>query len=189
LVSNALAVATLAALLPVTGRICDRVGRKPMYTAGALWLFLCAYPAFRLAQAGTLLDAYLGQALLAVGVAIYGSALFVGLVELFPTAVRCRSHGISYNVSVALFGGATPLIATALIGATGDSVSPAMYAMAAIATIGLLGIVLVPETFRVGLRSSIFPETTPSRPASDSAVDKRDLHGLTAMSGPSISRS
>jgi len=77
--------------------------------------------------------------LLAVGVSIYASALFVGLVELFPTALCCRGHGISYNISVAVFGGTTPLIATALIG-----------------TIWLADILLVPETRNIDLRSSIY---------------------------------
>ncbi len=96
--------------------------------------------------------------MLAIGVALYASALFVGLIELFPTVVRCRSHGISYNLSVALFGGTTPLIATALIGATGNSVAPAFYAMALIGTLGLLGIILVPETKSIDLRTSVYTE-------------------------------
>ncbi len=96
--------------------------------------------------------------MLAVGVALYASALFVGLIELFPTVVRCRSHGISYNLSVALFGGTTPLIATALIGATGNPLVPAFYAMALIATLGALGIFLVPETKDVDLRTSVYVE-------------------------------
>jgi MHS family proline/betaine transporter-like MFS transporter len=96
--------------------------------------------------------------LLAVGVAIYSSALLVGLVELFPTALRCRGHGISYNVAVAVFGGTTPFIATALVATTGSSVAPAFYAMAMIGTIGLVGILLVPETRDVTLRTSIYGE-------------------------------
>ena len=161
LLSNSGAVVTLAALLPLMGRLCDRLGRKRMYAAGAIWLFATAYPAFRLAESGTFLGALAGQMMLAIGVAIYASAMFIGLVELFPTAARCRGHGISYNLSVALFGGTTPLIATALIGGTGSSVAPAFYAMAAIATIGLAGILLVPETKDIGLRESIF--TTPGQ--------------------------
>ena len=100
--------------------------------------------------------------LLAAGVSIYASALFVGLVELFPTALCCRGHGISYNISVAVFGGTTPLIATALIGATGSSVAPAFYAMAVIGTVGLVGILLVPETKNVSLRTSIYGTLDPA---------------------------
>lgn len=156
LVTNGSAVAVLALLLPFTGRLSDRYGRRRMYAAGAAWLFVTAYPAFVLASSGTLVGAFVGQLFLAVGVALYASALFVGLIELFPTAVRCRSHGISYNLSVALFGGTTPLVATALIGATGLTVAPAFYAMALIGTLGLAGILMVPETKDVDLRTSVY---------------------------------
>ena len=86
-----------------------------MYAAGAAWLFISAYPAFLLAGSASLAGALIGQFFLAFGVPVYTSAMFVGLIELFPTAVRCRSHGISYNAAVAIFGGTTPLVAAALI--------------------------------------------------------------------------
>jgi MHS family proline/betaine transporter-like MFS transporter len=156
LFTNSGAVITLAVLLPFTGMLCDRIGRKPMYAIGAAWLFVTAYPTFLLAGSGSVWGALIGQMMIAVGVALYASALFVGLVELFPTALRCRGHGISYNISVALFGGTTPFIATALIAATGSSLAPAFYAMALIGTIGLAGILLVPETRNIDLRSSIY---------------------------------
>jgi MHS family proline/betaine transporter-like MFS transporter len=156
LFTNSGAVITMALLLPVMGRLSDRFGRRPMYAAGAAWLFVTAYPAFLLAGSGSVVGALVGQMLIAVGVAIYTSALLVGLVELFPTAVRCRGHGISYNVAVAVFGGTTPFIAAALVAATGSPVAPALYAMAMIGTIGLAGILLVPETRNVNLRTSIY---------------------------------
>jgi len=156
LLSNAAAVVVLAILLPFMGRLCDRFGRKRMYAAGAAWLFISAYPAFLLAGSGSLAGALIGQFFLAFGVAVYTSAMFVGLIELFPTAVRCRSHGISYNAAVAIFGGTTPLVAAALISATGNSLAPAFYAMAIIVVFGIAGIVLVPETKDVSLRESIY---------------------------------
>src|SRR5919107_1120681 len=158
LFSNSGAIITMALLLPVMGRLSDRFGRRPMYAAGALWLFVTAYPTFLPAGSVSFVGALIGQMLLAVGVAIYSSALLVGLVELFPTALRCRGHGISYNVAVAVFGGTTPFIATALVATTGSSVAPAFYAMAMIGTIGLVGILLVPETRDVTLRTSIYGE-------------------------------
>lgn len=176
LITNCAAVAVLALLLPFTGRLSDRLGRRSMYAAGAIWLFVTAYPAFVLAGSGTVLGALLGQIFLAVGVALYASALFVGLIELFPTAVRCRSHGISYNLSVALFGGTTPLVATAIIGATGNSVAPAFYAMALIGTLGLLGVLLVPETKSVDLRTSVFRSPTAAQQPAARATRPEQQH-------------
>jgi MHS family proline/betaine transporter-like MFS transporter len=74
--------------------------------------------------------------------------------------MRCRGHGISYNISVAIFGGATPIIATALISWSGSSIAPAVYAMILIGTVGLAGVLLVPETKGVSLRSSVFNDVT-----------------------------
>jgi MHS family proline/betaine transporter-like MFS transporter len=162
LISNAIAVAALASLYPFMGVISDRVGRRPMYAAGATWLFVTAYPALKLAGSGSFGGAISGQLLLAIGVAIYGGAFFVGVIELFPTALRARGHGISYNASVALFGGATPLIATALIGATGNPVAPAFYGMALIGCIAVFGILLVPETSRLNLRTSFYASRGPA---------------------------
>ncbi|WP_256983440.1 MFS transporter [Rhodococcus sp. 15-649-2-2] len=176
LLSNMAAIMVLAALLPVMGKLCDRLGRKPMYYAGAIWLFVAAYPAFALAGSGTVAGAFVGQALLSIGLSMYGAAMFTGMVEIFPTALRCRGHGISYNLSVALFGGTTPLIAAALISATGNPVAPAFYAMAGIGLIGLVGVWLVPETKNTDLRSSVYglpssavPGRTDETDASDSA--------------------
>jgi MFS family permease len=50
---------------------------------------------------------------------VYGpSAAF--LVELFPARIRYTSLSISYHVGNGLFGGMLPLIATAIVAATGD---------------------------------------------------------------------
>lgn len=155
LMSNAGSVIFAAVTLPIAGRVCDRVGRKAMYILGAAWLLVTVYPAFLLAGSGSLLGALGGQLLIAGGITIYGGAMYVGLIELFPTVVRARGHGISYNAAVAIFGGATPFIATALVGASGNVLAPALYAIAVIATIGMLGVFLVPETRDVSLRSSI----------------------------------
>ncbi|OZC61966.1 MFS transporter [Rhodococcus sp. 15-725-2-2b] len=172
LLSNMAAIMVLAALLPVMGILCDRLGRKPMYYAGAIWLLVAAYPAFALAGSGTVAGAFVGQALLSIGLSVYGAAMFTGMVEIFPTALRCRGHGISYNLSVALFGGTTPLIAATLISVTGNPVSPAFYAMALIGLIGLVGVWLVPETKNTDLRTSVYglprSDSEPVVEASDS---------------------
>lgn len=45
--------------------------------------------------------------------------------------MRYGSQSIGFNVSVSLFGGTTPLVVTALIGATGNMMMPAHHMMAA----------------------------------------------------------
>ena len=51
------------------------------------------------------------------------------LAEIFPTGTRSTGLALSYNLSVTLFGGFAPLIATSLIAATGDKLAPSYYVM------------------------------------------------------------
>ncbi|MFE7539221.1 hypothetical protein [Streptomyces platensis] len=46
------------------------------------------------------------------------------LPALFPTRLRYGALSISFNISVSLFGGTTPLIASGLVQATGDDMIP-----------------------------------------------------------------
>jgi MHS family proline/betaine transporter-like MFS transporter len=50
-------------------------------------------------------------------------------VELFPTAIRYGGIAVAYNLTVAVFGGVTPLASASLIAWTGDPLSPAWYVM------------------------------------------------------------
>lgn len=61
--------------------------------------------------------------------------IHTALMELFPASVRTTSYSIGYNVGLAIFGGAGPLMVTALISSSGDPGIPAYYViLAALAT-------------------------------------------------------
>jgi MHS family proline/betaine transporter-like MFS transporter len=154
LLANAVAVLFIAALTPLLGALSDRVGRKPLLWSGAAWLTVAAYPAFMLAASGSVIGAFVGQILLAIGIAIFASAYFVTSVEVFPTAVRCSSHGLATNLEIAIFGGTAPLISAALVNGFGTQ-APAYYMMLLIVTLGVWGILITPETRGVSLRTSV----------------------------------
>ncbi|AQV99150.1 MFS transporter (plasmid) [Cupriavidus necator] len=160
LVSNAIAVVVLSVLLPLGGLLSDRFGRKRVLTVGAAWLALAAYPAMHLAASGTLAGAMIGQVLLAIGLGINGGASFVAAPEFFPTSFRATGHAISYQISVALFGGTSPFIATYLTQTIGTPLAPAFY-VAAIAFACLIATQFIPETRGVRLRTSV--EDSPNR--------------------------
>jgi MHS family proline/betaine transporter-like MFS transporter len=46
------------------------------------------------------------------------------LVELFPSA---RGYSVPFNIGVGLAGGTPPVVATSLIGATGNMLAPAWF--------------------------------------------------------------
>ena len=50
--------------------------------------------------------------------------------DLFPTRVRFSGVAVSYNLSQTLFGGTVPLLAAALVSATGSATAPALVVVA-----------------------------------------------------------
>jgi MHS family proline/betaine transporter-like MFS transporter len=158
LATNATAVMSIVILMPVFGMLADRIGRKRLMLAGAVWFAVVAYPALQLAGTATTLGALAGQLLLAIGVALFGAGGFVTLLELFPTTLRFTGHAISYNLGYAIFGGTTPLIAAALVGGFGSAMAPGFY-MIAVAVIGIIVVAATPETRDVLLRTARSDET------------------------------
>lgn len=151
LATSAVAILLLSCMIVVGGRVGDRIGRKRVMTMGAVWLAGVAYPALQLAGSGTVMGALVGQALIGIGVGFYGGASFPAAVEFFPTSFRATGHAVSYQVTVAIFGGTTPLIAARLIEACGSPLAPAYYVIA-IAILSIVAIQCVPETKDVRLR-------------------------------------
>lgn len=69
------------------------------------------------------------MSVLGVCVALFNGGCGAAMVELFPTAIRYGGIAMSYNLTVAVFGGVTPLASASLITLTGDPLSPAWYVM------------------------------------------------------------
>ena len=134
-------VAAFIALLTVGffGVLSDRVGRRPVYVAGAVFTALFAFPFFWLADTGN--TAALWVALI-VGLAIGHSSMYGAqsayFSELFDADVRYSGASLGYQLGAALIGGFTPLIAAALLLASDDRPWPvALY------IIGLCSITVV----------------------------------------------
>ena len=70
------------------------------------------------------------------------------LVELFPTRIRYSSMSLPYHIGNGWFGGFLPTIAFAMVAATGDITYGLWYPIVVAALCFLIGIVLLPETFR-----------------------------------------
>ena len=113
--------------IPFAARLADRVGRRPMLIWSAIAMAVLTYPAYLVMQQGSFVLAVFGIVVLAVLFAGHTGVIHTVLMELFPASVRTTSYSIGYNVGLAIFGGAGPLVVTALIGSTGDPGIPAYY--------------------------------------------------------------
>ncbi|MFB6956679.1 MFS transporter [Streptomyces sp. NPDC056309] len=124
-------MALMMIVQPFAGALTDRVGRRPVIAVGCAGFLFLSIPALLLIRQGSLAAVGLGMAALGLLLVCFTAAMPSALPALFPTRVRYGSLSIGFNVSVSLFGGTTPLVVTALIGATGNLMMPAYYMMAA----------------------------------------------------------
>jgi MFS family permease len=119
----------------------DRVSRRALLAGGSALLLLGCWPFFHAVATHSLpLVPLIVVAGLVAG--LPGGAWGAMLAEMFATRVRFSGVALSANVSFAVFGGTTPLIATTLIKATGDGAAPAAV-MAVTAALALLGCLFV----------------------------------------------
>lgn len=119
-------------LLPVMGALSDRIGRKPLLIAATVLGALLAYPLMSWLVAAPSFGRLLAvELLLATIYATYNGAFIVYLTEVIPAHVRTVGFSLAYSLATAIFGGFTPAISTALIGATGDKAIPGAWCAAA----------------------------------------------------------
>ena len=115
---------------PFAGHFSDKFGRSGILTGTAWLFFLTTFPLFFLMVAfPSLVTAIFAASWLSLVKAGYSGVLPSQLSELFPTPVRGIGVSLSFAVAVTIFGGFTPFIATSLIAATGNSLSPSFYIM------------------------------------------------------------
>ena len=144
--ANTVALLLYIILIPVFGLISDKVGRKPVLLASCGGVAVLTYPLFKLLLSGVDTPAYVAILLLfSCLLAMYSGPAGATVAELFPTRIRSKWLGIGYGVSVAIFGGFTPFIATWLIGVLGSPLAPSYYVIAA-AIVGGVFVIFMKET-------------------------------------------
>jgi MFS family permease len=149
------------------GWISDRIGRRTTYIIGWVLQLGGVFALFPLVNTGNIWGVFGGVAILTIGLGLtYGpqAALYS---ELFPAPIRFSGVSISYAIGAILGGAFAPTIATALVQATGTTVSVTYY-LAGMTVIGLIATLLLRD------RSGI-----PLGPDHEAEQEKSPIYGAS----------
>ena len=146
-----IASVAMLVVIPWSGHISDKVGRRPLILIGGLGVAVWAFPYFGLVGTASLPLIFLAVVVgFVFQVLTYGPiASYLG--ELFAPNVRYSGASLAYQLSAIIVSGGTPFLMTALIAGTGSTLPVAAYIL-------LMGLItfacawFLPETNPAGVR-------------------------------------
>jgi MHS family shikimate/dehydroshikimate transporter-like MFS transporter len=137
------AAVIMCGTVPLFGALSDKVGRRPVFAAGAIVVALSAFPLFAMIESGSTPLLFLGVIVI-MGLGhplMYGpqAALYS---EMFPPQVRYSGASLGYQIG-GMLGGLVPLLASALLISYDNASWPMAALLAGIAVISLLSLLTI----------------------------------------------
>lgn len=140
------ALAVYAGLCPLAGRASDRFGRRRTVLFGCAGHAVLGIPMFLLLGTGDLLAIAVALLLFGIIQAPINANTSLILIELFPASTRLTAGSVGFNLGVGAPSGFGPLVAAALVVATGLSYSPGFFLSGVALVCGAILFALLPET-------------------------------------------
>ncbi|MGW4488307.1 MFS transporter [Amycolatopsis sp. NPDC004368] len=108
----------------------DRFGSRRVYAIGAVTAVVWPVPMFLLVDTGNAVPAFVSFAIAALVQGIMAGAQGGLFTDLFDVRVRYSGISIAYQLGGMVGGAVTPIVATALFGASGSSILVGLYVTA-----------------------------------------------------------
>ena len=133
-----------AVILPISGWLSDRFGRKRIYLIGSVATGIFGFICF--AMLNTMVPAWIFLGIILSFVPhdlMYGPQAAL-IAECFTPRLRCSGCSIGYQLASVIAGGPAPLIATALLAAFGSGYVIAVYILFC-AIVSIVATALMPD--------------------------------------------
>jgi MFS family permease len=176
------------------GWLSDRIGRKPIILGGCLIAAITYVPLY-IAMNNFANPTFEGGKVVAGGASpeiiplialvfiqvVYVTAVYgpiaAFLVEFFPARIRYTSLSVPYHLGNGWFGGFVPLIATAIVAATGNLYAGLAYPIIVALMTAVVGWFFIPETFRRSIWQEVGGHRAPGTAGREEAPPDTALAG------------
>lgn len=142
---NTVALFSILFIIPLSGYLSDRIGRRPLALFASFGTFVLAWPLWWMMHQPNFAVILIGQIGYAVLFATGWSVYALMVTENLSLRARVTVISIGNGVAYGIFGGMTPFVATYLVERTADDFAP-VYLLMGLAAISLIAVLGLPET-------------------------------------------
>jgi len=133
--------------IPLMGKLSDKVGRKPVYMAGALLLVVGIIPFFLVLKQDTFWMTQIAMILaLTFGHSMCYAPQASYFPELFPTRIRWSGIALIWQIGSLIGSGVLGLVAVKILQVSGGDYHGLAIYMMVLGIISMIGLMMMPET-------------------------------------------